>query len=179
MDNLNTSKSGLSQGARWTERTFTFGLPVNMLVFYLERLSGTIFRLEGKVADIPEDILSTQLDGKWSVKQNIGHLAEVDEIALRRIDEMIQGISPMSPAIFPTQQDYNSMPVMEVLNHFHKNRLRNIERYSQLTEAELLRSALHPRLKVQMTPVDLAFFDAEHDDHHLVRINEILNTLQP
>jgi hypothetical protein len=25
-----------------------------------------------------------------------------------------------------------------------------------------------------MTPVDLAFFDAEHDDHHLVRIGEIL-----
>jgi hypothetical protein len=25
-----------------------------------------------------------------------------------------------------------------------------------------------------MTPVDLAWFDAEHDDHHLVKINEIL-----
>ena len=25
-----------------------------------------------------------------------------------------------------------------------------------------------------MTPVDLAWFDAEHDDHHLVKINEII-----
>ncbi len=124
-------------------------------------------------------MLSEQLGGKWSVKQNIGHLAEVDEIALKRIEEMLKGISPMTPAIFPTQQDYNAMPVMEVLNYFHKNRLRNIERYSQLTAEELQQSSLHPRLKVQMTPVDLAFFDAEHDDHHLVRINEILNTLQP
>jgi hypothetical protein len=29
--------------------------------------------------------------GKWSIKQNIGHLAEVDEIANRRIDEMVSG----------------------------------------------------------------------------------------
>ena len=28
-----------------------------------------------------------------------------------------------------------------------------------------------------MSPVDLAWFDAEHDDHHLVRINEILEFL--
>jgi hypothetical protein len=165
--------------AAWIERKFTFGLPGNMLVFYLERLSGTIFRLEGKVKGVPDDVLSEQLDGKWSVKQNIGHLAEVDEIAHRRIDEMIQQVSPMSPAIFQTKQDYNAMPVIEVLNFFHKNRLRNVERYHQLTDAELRCSSLHPRLKVQMTPVDLAFFDAEHDDHHLVRINEILNTLQP
>jgi hypothetical protein len=171
--------SGLPAKPVWIERKFTFGLPGNMLVFYLERLSGTIFRLEGKVRDVTEDMLSEQLDGKWSVKQNIGHLAEVDEIASRRIDEMIQGISPMSPAIFQTKQDYNAMPVIEVLNFFHKNRLRNVERYHQLTDAELQMSSLHPRLKVVMTPVDLAFFDAEHDDHHLVRINEILNTLQP
>ncbi len=28
-----------------------------------------------------------------------------------------------------------------------------------------------------MTPVDLAWFDAAHDDHHLVKINEIIFTL--
>jgi hypothetical protein len=36
---------------------------------------------------------------------------------------------------------------------------------------------MHPRLKVPMTPVDLAWFDAEHDDHHLVKINFIIETL--
>jgi hypothetical protein len=29
-----------------------------------------------------------------------------------------------------------------------------------------------------MNPVDLAFFDAEHDDHHLVKINEIREKYQ-
>jgi len=35
-------------------------------------------------------------------------------------------------------------------------------------------AATHPRLKVKMTPVDLAFFDAEHDDHHLLKISDII-----
>jgi hypothetical protein len=29
-----------------------------------------------------------------------------------------------------------------------------------------------------MTPVDLAWFDAEHDDHHFVTINKILKELK-
>ena len=165
-------------GVRWTDRHFTFGLPPGMLPFYLERLEGTIFRLVAKVENVPEELLSSRLDGKWSVKENIGHLAEVDEIALKRVDEMVQGISLLSPAIFQPKQDYNIQPIYEVLQYFSRNRVKNLERYCTLREHDLIRSSLHPRLKVQMTPVDLAFFDAEHDDHHLVRISEIIKTLQ-
>jgi hypothetical protein len=35
----------------WFERKFTFGLPSGMLPFYLERLQGTISRLESKVKE--------------------------------------------------------------------------------------------------------------------------------
>lgn len=162
----------------WFERKFTFGLPKGMLPFYLERLEGTIARLEKKVQAIPESVLSKKLDGKWSIKQNIGHLAEVDEIALRRIDEMKQGVSPMSPAVFEPRQDYNSQPVQEVLRYFRENRIKNLSEYKSLTDDELQRSSVHPRLQLTMTPVDLAWFDAEHDDHHLVRISEILVVLK-
>jgi hypothetical protein len=160
----------------WFERKFQFGLPVGMLPFYLERLEGTIYRLENKVKGVSEERLSQKVNGKWSVKQNIGHLAEVDEIALKRIDEMIQGVSPMSPAVFEPKLDYNSNPVSEVLNYFRSNRVKNLERYRTISAEELTRASLHPRLKVMMTPVDLAWFDAEHDDHHLVTINSILRS---
>jgi hypothetical protein len=111
------------------------------------------------------------------VKENIAHLAEVDEIALKRIDEMKQGISPMSPAVIQPGRDYNAQPIAEVLRFFKTNRDKNLQKYRGLTAEDLKRSSLHPRLKVQMTAVDLAWFDAEHDDHHLVRVNEILKTL--
>ena len=158
----------------WFEREFKFGLPAGMLPFFIERLKGTISRLESKVIGVPEEILSNQLDGKWSVKQNIGHLAEVDEIANKRIDEMISGIPMMSPAVFEPQKDYNEQSVHEVVAFFLRNRTKNLNRYNTLSPDDLGKSSLHPRLKVQMTPVDLAWFDAEHDDHHLVRMNEII-----
>jgi hypothetical protein len=161
----------------WFERQFSFGAPAGMLPFYLERLQGTIARLEKKVPGFSEEILSNKLDGKWSIKQNIGHLAEVDEIANKRIDEMTQGISPMSPAVFEPKHDYNAKSILEVLALFEKNRKENLKKYNQLNDALFTKSSLHPRLKVPMTPVDLAYFDAEHDDHHLVRINEILSIL--
>jgi hypothetical protein len=159
---------------KWFERKFVFGLPVGMLPFYLERLEGTIVRLDIKVKGVSEEVLSASSNGKWSIKQNIGHLAEVDEIALKRMDEMIQGISPMSPAVFEPRYNYNQQPVKDVLDYFRANRTKNLKKYTSISENDLLKASLHPRLKVEMTPVDLAYFDAEHDDHHIVTINQLL-----
>jgi uncharacterized damage-inducible protein DinB len=157
----------------WFERQFAFGLQMGMLPFFLERLSGTAFRIAGKVKDVPEDILSERVNGKWSIKQNIGHLAEVDEIALQRIDQILQGVPVMLPAVFEPK-DYNPWAVREVLQYFEETRRNNLAKYKSLQDEDLVKSSLHPRLQIQMTPVDLAFFDAEHDDHHLVMIHEIL-----
>jgi len=157
----------------WFERNLRFGYAPEMLPFFLERLEGTVTRLGQKIKEVDNKILTVRLNGKWSVKENIGHLAEVDEVANKRIDEIISGVALMSPAVFEPQ-DYNPWPIEKVLDFFKKNRLSNVAKYKTLSEVQLKKSSLHPRLKVQMTPVDLAWFDAEHDDHHLVKINEIL-----
>jgi uncharacterized damage-inducible protein DinB len=163
---------------QWFNREFAFGAPIGMLPFHLERLRGTLPRLRFKLNNVPEKILSDQLDGKWSIKQNIGHLSEVEEISIKRINEMINGISPLSPAVFEPTMDYNAMQLESILEMFGKVRLENIRRYDNLSDEDLTKSSLHPRLKVQMNPVDLALFHAEHDDHHLVRITEILHHFQ-
>ncbi len=159
----------------WFDRQFTFGLGADMLPYYLERLTGTAARLKEKLRNVPDEKLSHQPNGKWSIKQHIGHLAEVDEIANKRIDEMQASVTPMSPAVFEPKGDYNAMPIDDVINLFIDNRRRNLDKYRSLRQADLGKASLHPRLKVLMTPVDLALFDAEHDDHHLVTINEILS----
>jgi len=43
-------------------------------------------------------------------------------------------------------------------------------------QADWVRSALHPRLKTPMRLLDLAFFVAEHDDHHLATISELIRS---
>ena len=161
----------------WFERNLTFGFAAEMLPFFIERLHGTTVRIPAKIKDIDDAVLSEKLDGKWSIKQHIGHLAEVDEIANKRIDEMVHGISPMSPAVFEPQ-DYNPWPIDKVVEFFITTRLKNIEKYKTLSRADLQKSSLHPRLLKQMTPVDLAWFDAEHDDHHLVKISELIHSLK-
>lgn len=166
-------KSLAMRKPEWFERKFQFGISAEMLPFCIERLEGTIARLEKKVEGHADRILSYQPQGKWSIKQHIGHLAEVDEVALQRIDEMLSGISPMKPAVFEPRQDYNRQPADQVLEYFRRSRIKNLNRYKTLSEADCARTSLHPRLKQMMNPVDLAFFDAEHDDHHLVKIREI------
>jgi hypothetical protein len=162
---------------QWFERVFLFGLPPGMLPFYIERLEGTLTRIERKVSGISEDNLSKRLDGKWSIKENIGHLAEVDEVALQRIDQMIEGVSPMLPAVFEPKS-YDQWTIKQVLDYFGQTRRKNVARYKALQPDQLHKFSLHPRLKTMMSPVDLAWFDAEHDDHHLVTINEIINKLK-
>jgi hypothetical protein len=157
----------------WFDRTFNFGAPKEMLPFYLERLEGTIYRIEHKVKAVPDIILSEKYNDKWSIKQNIGHLAEVDQVGNKRIDEMVAGIPVLSPAVFEPQ-DYNPWPIEKLVAFFKATRLSNIKKYRALSDMHLSKASLHPRLKVQMTPVDLALFDAEHDDHHLLKISDIL-----
>ena len=157
----------------WFDRTFAFGVPQAMLPFYLERLEGSIYRIEAKVKGVSDKVLSEKYNGKWSIKQNIGHLAEVDLVSNKRIDEMRSGAATLSPAVFEPQ-DYNPWPIEKVVKFFREARLSKIDKYKEILESDLSKGSTHPRLKVKMTPVDLAYFDAEHDDHHLLKISDII-----
>jgi len=49
-----------------------------------------------------------------------------------------------------------------------------VARLDSYSEEFVSRTALHPRLKAKIRVIDLVFFIAEHDDHHLARISQIL-----
>lgn len=163
----------MSERIAWFDRKFVFGLPPEMLPLLLERLEGTVLRIEHRVKGVSEKVLSERYNGKWSVKQNIGHLAEVDQINNRRIDEILSGVEMLSPAVFEPQ-DYNPWQISKVIDFFRQSRQSNLQKYSSLTRDEKALAAIHPRLKVKMNPVDLAYFDAEHDDHYLLTIHDII-----
>jgi hypothetical protein len=158
---------------KWFDRKFRFGLPKEMLPYFLERLEGTPARINNKITAVNDFILSEKYGGKWSIKQHIGHLAEIDLVANRRIDEIVSGMAELSPAVFEPQ-DYSLWSLDDVLDYFQNIRSGNISKYAGLGEEDLSKASIHPRLKTLMTVVDLAWFDAEHDDHHLVAITEIL-----
>lgn len=158
----------------WLERSFTFGLPIGMLPFYTERMHGAAVRLSEKLTNTSDTILSAKPENKWSIKETIGHLIQLEAIGLVRTQEILNGVPTMSSAILELDQDYNTQSADTLLVHFKNARAKTLQQINLLGDDELLRSSIHPRFKVPMTIVDLAFFHAEHDDHHLVRMNEII-----
>ena len=70
---------------------------------------------------------------------------------------------------------HNTRELIEILAEFRIARLRLVERVGKFQPALFARSMLHPRLKQPMRLVDHLYFVAEHDDHHLARIWEMIH----
>ena len=55
----------------WIQRQFEFDRSVDAFPSVLERLRGTPARATELIKDLPEDVLSIRVEGKWSIKENI------------------------------------------------------------------------------------------------------------
>ena len=75
------------------------------------------------------------------------------------------------------EANHNAQSIEKLLNDFQQIRERTIVLIENLDEETIFKSALHPRLKTPMRTMDLFLFVAEHDDHHLARITELVKLL--
>ena len=167
---------------RWIERRFAFDLPLSMFPNVLERLRGTPARVEERVRDRDATTLRCRLEKTWSIQENIGHLIEVERLWLGRLDDFAGGLTHLRPADMSNAStdaaDYNSKNLPEVLSRFRELRNQFVRRLETLDESMIGRSAHHPRLNQPMRILDLMVFAAEHDDHHLARISELLRAME-
>ena len=166
---------------KWVERKFHFDLPVGVFPSIVERLRGTPARLEELVRSFPAELLTERPEGAWSVKEQVGHLLDLDELHEGRLDDYDTGAATLRPADVENRKTHeaghNSRPVEDLLAEFRAARTRFVEKLEAMDEVALARTALHPRLQQPMRVVDLAFFVAEHDDHHLVSVTELRRKL--
>jgi len=72
---------------------------------------------------------------------------------------------------------FNDQPIEKLLAEFRRRRENLVGRVENLDQEMFARTAHHPRLDMPMRLVDSLFFGAEHDDHHLARINELIHIL--
>jgi uncharacterized damage-inducible protein DinB len=95
-----------------------------------------------------------------------------------RLDDFSAGEKSLRPADLQNRKTYeanhNAKPIHDLLASFRSARSEFVQRLDTFDEAFIQRSALHPRLKIQMRVIDLAFFVAEHDDHHLAHITALI-----
>jgi len=163
---------------RWFDRKFALGLPQEAFPDILERVRGTPARLEERTRLLSRETLVHRIGGAWSIQQNAGHLLDLEPLWSGRLDELLQGAAELRPADLENrkthEEDHNDRSMEELLREFRPTRMTIVERLEALSDDEVQISALHPRLRQPMTAVDLFFFVAEHDDHHLACITRIL-----
>lgn len=157
----------------WTARTFTFDLPLGAFPAVLERLRGTPARAGELVAGVPEDVLGARHNGKWSAKENLGHLSDLEPLDEKRLQDFLAGAAVLTAADVtnPVTETagHNQTLIAAVLEHLRNARLEWVRNLESLTEQDIARSALHPRLRQPMRLLDWTYFIAEHDDHHLAK----------
>jgi hypothetical protein len=73
---------------------------------------------------------------------------------------------------------HNARPLEQILTEFRAARETLLNRVDELDASLLARAIPHPLLKTPMRLVDHLYFVAEHDDHHLARIWELVNSVR-
>jgi uncharacterized damage-inducible protein DinB len=167
----------MSEIAVWFERKFSFDFPAELHPNFRVRLRGAPARLEDLTRDLGTAELTRQLEGKWSIQENAGHLLDVEELWVKRVDEFLAGADLLAAADLTNRRTnearHNEKPLASILREFRRMRLAWVDRLDRLRPHDFARAAKHPRLGMTMRLVDHLYFVAEHDDHHLARIWEL------
>ena len=162
---------------KWFERKFTFDLPKWMYPNVVERLRGTPARADLIVSGVGKEVLTRRDAERWSIQENLGHLLDLEPLWMGRIDDILQGKERLRDADLTNRKTYeaghNSANLKDLLVSFRDVRADFVRRLDELDESSIVLTATHPRLEQPMRLLDLIFFVAEHDDHHLARITQI------
>lgn len=169
----------MSQVPVWFERKFDFSFPVELCANVCARLRGTPARLEDVLRERSHEVLIKKPQQKWSAQEHAGHLLDLEPLWLARVEDYVAGSAVLTVTDLQNRKtdeaNHNSRPLEQILGEFRAARVILLARVDRLEPALLSRSVGHPRLKVPMRLVDHLFFVAEHDDHHLARIWELVN----
>jgi len=112
----------------------------------------------------------------------VGHLYDLDELHEGRLEDYKAGAEVLRAADLTNKKtheaDHNSNSLAELFADFREGRMRFVRRLEEMDEEGASASAMHPRLGKPMRVIDLAYFVAEHDDHHLAEITFAARTLR-
>jgi len=163
----------------WFERKFEFTFAVELHPNLCARLRGTPARLEEAVRGSARDLLVRKPGQKWSAQEHAGHLLDLEPLWMARVEDYLNEASKLTTADLSNRKTdeahHNQRPIDEILVEFRGARSRLLSRVEEIDPAIFARSILHPRLEIPMRMVDHLYFAAEHDDHHLAHIWELIN----
>jgi hypothetical protein len=137
---------------------------------YRTNASGCIRRFTG--------VLVRRAGDTWSIQENAGHLLDLEPLWLRRVGDLAAGRPELAEADLTNRRTneagHNAARLDGLLADWRRSRGELVRRLEAFPEGGAAVASLHPRLRVAMNVVDVAYFVSEHDDYHLARITELL-----
>ncbi|MEP1096156.1 MAG: DinB family protein [Cyclobacteriaceae bacterium] len=163
---------------KWIERSFNFDFPEGILPNIIERLRGTAPRMQAMTDGMTDAQLSERFNEKWSIKEQIGHLVDLEDLHISRLEQMIARKPELTAADMANkkteQASHNEKTIELLIEGFTSKRNAFVDLLESMDDETQRFSSLHPRLNIRMRPIDVAYFTAEHDDHHLASVREII-----
>ncbi|HRR08822.1 MAG TPA: DinB family protein [Rhodothermales bacterium] len=164
----------------WFDRIFIPIQDNGLLPGIIERLDGTPIRLNTKVKHVSDDDKRSYVGG-WGIKQEVAHLMLLETLWFARLQQIAHGEEYLIPGDLTNrathEADLSGITLAELSEDFAQKRYKMTNWLQKCTASTLENTALHPRLLTPMRIIDLAYFVAEHDDHHLAQIT-FLRTLR-
>lgn len=118
----------------------------------------------------PDAITRRTRSGKWSVHENLAHLARHHHVFLQRVTTVLAQHRPTldrySAESDPEWPLWAALATGEVLARLRRLRAELVAVFERLTDAELARTAIHPTMGEMPLPLWLEFF-LLHEAHHL------------
>ena len=162
---------------QWFKRQFSLDLPLEMYPNVVERVRGTPARLEELTQGLSPELLTRRDVDKWSIQEQAGHLLDLEDLGMKRLDDFEAGRETLLAADLTNRKtheaNHNANSIENILAQFRRERMAFVARLDSYDETLVQRTGLHPRLNQPMRVIDLIFFIAEHDDHHLARISDL------
>ena len=162
----------------WFERRFDLGRPADELRELQQRLATGPARLAVALRGVDEAVLRAKPAGAWSILENLGHLGDLEALWAGRVDDLLNEEDELRPAdlenLASHRAGHNGAELQTLIDRFTMQRIEWLTRLGEFQGKLAQRTALHPRLQEPMSIVDLCFFVAEHDDHHLVTVQRLV-----
>jgi uncharacterized damage-inducible protein DinB len=168
----------MSRVPAWFERKFDFSFPVELYPNMAARLHGTPARLEEILRGAAQSNRVKKENRKWSAQEHAGHLLDLESLWTARVEDFVKDGTELSVADLQNRKtneaNHNARPVEEILRDFRSARLALVKRVDEIEPEMFARTLMHPRLKTPMRLVDHLCFVAEHDDHHIAHMLELI-----
>ena len=163
----------------WIQRTFNFDFPTGLFPVVFSRLEGSLFRIHALLKNADDKSCSRNNNG-WSVKEHLGHLYDLEDLWWKRLQDFKENKAVLTAADMNNaktkEAGHNDTSLEQLLRIFTVDRQKILELVYNFDEEMLSRTSLHPRLNQPMRVIDSLFFVAEHDDHHISHISNLLRS---